>query len=240
VCRAATADAPRLVDLLCEPCASHFARVRAGLDSLGVPYTLQPRLVDLLCEPCATHFARVRAGLVSLGVAYTLQPRLVRGLDYYTRTTFELAADALDSAQNAVGGGGRYDKLAEALGGPPTPGIGFGMGIERLMLACDAEGVFPAPASAVDVWVVDTTGGAHALLLTHELRAAGVSADRGFDGRSMKSQFKSADRSGARLAVVVGDNEVAAATVTLRDLRAGDQETVDRADVVERVRKLLQ
>ena len=207
-CRAATAEAPRLVDLLCEPCDAHFARVKAGLGSLGVPFTLQPRLV--------------------------------RGLDYYTRTTFELAAEALDSAQNAVGGGGRYDKLAEALGGPPTPGIGFGMGIERLLLACDAESVFPGPASAVDVWVVDTTGGAAALALTHELRAAGVSADRGFDSRSMKSQFKSADRSGARLAVVVGDNEVAAATVTLRDLRAGDQETVDRADVVEHVRKKLQ
>ena len=90
------------------------------------------------------------------------------------------------------------------------------------------------------MWVVDTTGGAHALALTHELRAAGVSADRSFDARSMKSQFKSADRSGARLALVVGDNEVAAATVTLRDLRAGDQETVDRAGVVENVRKKLQ
>jgi histidyl-tRNA synthetase len=206
-CRAATAEAPRLVDLLCEPCDAHFARVKAGLESLGIPFTLQPRLV--------------------------------RGLDYYTRTTFELAAEALDSAQNAVGGGGRYDKLAEALGGPPTPGIGFGMGIERLLLACDAEAVFPGPASAVDVWVIDATGGSAALALTHELRAAGVSADRSFDSRSMKSQFKSADRSGARLALVVGDNEVASATVTLRDLRAGDQETVGRADVVEHVRLCL-
>ncbi|HEV2761044.1 MAG TPA: histidine--tRNA ligase, partial [Acidimicrobiales bacterium] len=198
-----------------------------------------PRLVDHLCEPCSAHFARVRAGLDSLGVTYTLQPRLVRGLDYYTRTTFELAAESLDSAQNAVGGGGRYDKLAEALAGPATPGIGFGLGIERLLLAADAEEVFPMPQSAVDVWVVDTTGGTAALALTHELRAAGISADRSFDGRSMKSQFKSADRSGARLALVVGDNELAAATVTLRDLRGGEQETVDRADVVEHVRKRL-
>ena len=199
-----------------------------------------PRLIDLLCQACAAHFERVRRGLDSLGVAYTLQPRLVRGLDYYTRTTFELAAEALDSAQNAVGGGGRYDKLAEALGGPSTPGIGFGLGVERLLLAADAEGVFPVPDSAVDVWVVDTTGGSAALSLTHELRAAGIAADRSFDGRSMKSQFKSADRSGARLALVVGGDEAAAATVTLRDLRAGDQETVDRADVVQHVRKRLQ
>ena len=207
VCRAATEDAPRLVDHLCEACAAHFSRVRSGLDTLAV--------------------------------AYVIQPRLVRGLDYYTRTTFELAAESLESAQNAVGGGGRYDKLAEALGGPPTPGIGFGLGIERLLLACDAEGVFPAPVSALDVWVVDTTGGSAALALTHELRAGGIAADRSFDGRSMKSQFKAADRSGAPIALVIGEGEAAAGTVTVRDLRAGDQETVDRADVVEHVRKRL-
>ena len=155
------------------------------------------------------------------------------------RTTFELAAGSLESAQNAVGGGGRYDKLAEALGGPHTPGIGFGLGIERLLLACDAEGAFPTPAAAVPVWVVDTTGGAAAVALTHELRAAGIGADRSFDARSMKAQFKAADRSGAALALVVGDAEAAANTVTVRDLRAGDQETVDRADVVEHVRKHL-
>ena len=198
-----------------------------------------PRLVDHLCEPCATHFQRVRDGLEALGVAYRLQPRLVRGLDYYTRTTFELAADALDSAQNAVGGGGRYDKLAEALGGPPTPGIGFGMGIERLLLACDAEGVFPTPGAGVGVWVVDTTGGAAALALTHELRAAGIAADRSFDARSMKSQFKSAGRSGAAVAAVVGDQEAAEDTVTLRHLGSGRQVNVKRAEVVEAVQELL-
>ena len=199
-----------------------------------------PRLVDRLCETCAAHFARVRAGLESLGVPYTLQPRLVRGLDYYTRTTFELAGEALDSAQNAVGGGGRYDKLAEALGGPPTPGMGFGLGIERLLLAADAEGVFPLPALAVDVWVIDTAGSTAAIGLTHELRAAGVSADRSFGGRSMKSQFKSADRSGARLAAIVGAQESAEGTVTLRDLRSGEQTTVGRSDVVKHVQELLQ
>ena len=198
-----------------------------------------PRLVDLLCEACAAHFDRVRAGLDSLGIAYTLQPRLVRGLDYYTRTTFELAAESLESAQNAVGGGGRYDKLAEALGGPPTPGIGFGLGIERLMLACDAEGVFPLPPPVVDVWVVDTTGGSAALALTQELRGAGIGADRSFDRRSMKAQFKAADRSGARLAIVVGEQEAASGTVTLRDLRGGDQHTVDRADALKHVQELL-
>ncbi len=198
-----------------------------------------PQMVEHLCDPCRAHFDRVLAGLQALGVPVCLEPRLVRGLDYYTRTTFELAASALDSAQNAVGGGGRYDKLAEALGGPPTPGIGFGMGIERLLLACDAEGVFPVPETTVEVFVVDTTGGAAATVIAAELREAGIGADRGFDHRSMKSQFKQADRSGARLAVVVGEREAAEGTATLRDLRSGDQEVVPRADLVDHVRKRL-
>ena len=164
-----------------------------------------PRMVDHLCDECAAHFERVRSGLEELDIPFEIEPRLVRGLDYYTRTTFEFQAPALESAQNGVGGGGRYDALTEQLGGPSTPGIGFGIGIERVLLACDAEGVFPAPAAAVDVFVVDVTGSA-ALPLVHELREAGVRADRAFDGRSMKAQFKLADRSGARLAVVVNSS----------------------------------
>jgi histidyl-tRNA synthetase len=198
-----------------------------------------PRMIDHLCGPCADHFERVQAGLGALGVEYRIEPRLVRGLDYYTRTTFELAATALETAQNAVGGGGRYDGLAEALGGPPTPGIGFGLGVERMLLACDAEGVFLAPEGTVDVFVVDTAGGAEALLLTHELRTAGFVCDRAFDNRSMKAQFRAADRSGARIALVVGEQERADGTVTVRDLEGGDQQAVDRADVVDHVRKRL-
>ena len=206
-CRHATADAPHMVDHLCEPCRAHFDRVQQGLDALGVPWRLEPRLV--------------------------------RGLDYYTRTAFELVATTLESAQNGVGGGGRYDGLTEELGGPPTPGIGFGLGIERLLLACDAEGVLAAPAATVDVFVVDTAGGTEALLLAGELRAAGVACDRAFDGRSMKAQFKAADRSGARLALVVGQREAAEGTVTVRDLATGEQEVVGRADVVAHARKRL-
>ena len=123
-----------------------------------------PRFLDHLCDPCATHFARVRAGLDALGVAYIIDYRLVRGFDYYTRTTFEFAADALDAAQNGVGGGGRYDGLVELLGGDPTPGIGFGIGIERVLLACDAEGVFPTVAPPLDAYVIDTAGGAEAVM----------------------------------------------------------------------------
>ena len=196
-----------------------------------------PRLVDHLCDDCAAHFARVRRGLDALDVPYRLDHRLVRGFDYYTRTTFEFASGALDAAQNGIGGGGRYDGLVEMLGGPPTPGIGFGIGIERLLLACDAEGVFPVDPPVLDAFVVDVAGGDVARDVTAKLRRAGLRADRAFDGRSMKSQLKTADRSGARVALLVGPDEVSDGEVILKPLRgAGEQQRVPVAGVVEAVR----
>jgi histidyl-tRNA synthetase len=198
-----------------------------------------PWQADRLCGPCTEHFARVQEGLTALGIAFVLDKRLVRGLDYYTRTTFEFAADALESAQNAVGGGGRYDRLAEDLGGPRTPGIGFGTGLERINLACAAEAVDLIGRSPVAVFVVDTTGGLAALRLTEELRGAGIGADRAWDSRSFKAQFKAADRSGARVAVVVGPDEQARGAVALKPLRGGDQIEVPADQVIERVRTML-
>jgi histidyl-tRNA synthetase len=196
-----------------------------------------PMLSDHLCDPCRAHFERVLVGLKSLGVPYVLDHRLVRGFDYYTRTTFEFSSQALESAQNGIGGGGRYDGMVEMLGGPPTPGIGFGLGIERILLACDAEGVFAVSPPPLDAFVVDVVGGESARDLTAELRRAGLRADRAYDNRSMKAQLKLADRSGALLAVIVGADEVAAGTVSLRPLRrAGDQWVVAAADVVAAVR----
>ena len=189
-----------------------------------------PLMVDFLAAETAAHFATVRAGLDALGIPYEISPRLVRGLDYYTRTTFEYTSDALDSAQNAVGGGGRYDGLAESLGGKPIPGV------ERILLACDAESTFPPPGLAPAVFVVDVTGGMQATELVDALRRAGISADRGFDGRSMKAQMKLADRSGACWAIIVGEDELAASTVTIRDLLGDEgQTTVDRADVLAEI-----
>ena len=202
-CRKATADAPRMLDRLCPECASHFERVKVGLDALEI--------------------------------AFHVDPTLVRGLDYYTRTTFEFEAEALESAQNGAGGGGRYDGLVESLGGPPTPGIGFGLGIERLLLACDAEGVFPVPSDLLDVFVVDTTGGEAARDLTTELRRQGLRADRAWDGRSFKAQMKTAMRSGARLAVVVEPEGVSVRTLQEK----GEAEAVDRAEVADAVRRRL-
>jgi histidyl-tRNA synthetase len=198
-----------------------------------------PLQVDHLCEPCAGHFATVQEGLAAVGVAFSVDKRLVRGLDYYTRTTFEVSAEALESAQNAVGGGGRYDRLAEELGGPPTPGIGFGTGMERIRLACAAEHVDLVGRAGVDAFVVDTTGGLAALTLTHQLRAAGIRADRAWDGRSFKAQFKAADRSGALVAVVVGPDEAARRVVALKPLRGGEQVEVPADEMLERVRKII-
>ncbi len=199
-----------------------------------------PTMLEYLTPECEAHFDRVRAGLSALGIEYQLAPRLVRGLDYYTRTAFEFPSLALGSAQNAIGGGGRYDGLVEQLGGPAgTSGVGFAVGIERLLLACDAEGVFAAPTTTVDVWVVDTWGAGHALAIAHELRAAGISADRSYDGRSMKAQMKAAGRT-ARIAAIVGADEAAAGTVTVRPLQGdGNQTVVQRDKLVPYIRELL-
>ena len=199
-----------------------------------------PRIVEHLCDDCAVHFARVREGLDALGVPYALNHLLVRGLDYYTRTTFEFSSTALESAQNVVLGGGRYDGLVTAMGGPPTPGIGFGSGIERVLLACDAEGTFAAAPRRLDAFVVDVAGGESARQLTADLRRAGLAADRAFDGRSMKAQFKAADHSGATLALIVGPEEREAGTVQIKPLRsAGDQRPVPLTDAVAAVRRAL-
>jgi histidyl-tRNA synthetase len=199
-----------------------------------------PRIAEVLGPASLAHFERVRAGLDALGIPYTLAPGLVRGIDYYTHTLFEFQSEALDTAESTVIGGGRYDGLIEQLGGPPTPGIGFGSGIERMLLAADAEGAFPGPETTLDVFVVDVTDGAAARDLTHELRRAGLRADRAFDGRSMKAQMKAAGRSGARVAVIVGEQEVADGSATVRDLAQGEQDVVPRDQVADRVRKLLE
>ncbi len=195
-----------------------------------------PLVADYLSADSAEHYARVLSGLDALAVSYTEDPRLVRGLDYYRRTTFEFAAEALDSAQNAIGGGGRYDGLAEAMGGPATDGIGFALGVDRILLACDAEGVFNPESAVLEVFVIDTVSGEAARDITQQLRDAGISADRRFGGGSMKSQMKSADRSGARFAIIVGEDELSADEVTLRPMLGrpadGEQRRVGRSDLL--------
>ncbi len=202
-----------------------------------------PRITDHLGVESRAHFDAVQAGLAAMGIPFALEPRLVRGFDYYTHTTFELVSNALDNAQATVLGGGRYDGLVEEIGGPPTPGVGFGSGIERVLLTCDAEGVFPAPAQLLDVFVVDVVGGLEARQLTAELRRAGLRADRAFDRKGMRAQMKAADRSGAAVALIVGEQELADGHVSVRALRGEfgtSQESVPRDAVVDHVRKLTE
>jgi histidyl-tRNA synthetase len=187
-----------------------------------------PQIGEYLSAEAADQFEQVQEGLQALGVHFEIAPRLVRGLDYYTGTTFEFASDALDAAQNAIGGGGRYDRLAEDMGGPATPGIGFGIGIERVLLACDAEAAFAAPKSRVDVFVIDGIGGTEGLVLIEELRATGLRADRAYGGRAFRKQMAAADKSGARYGVVLGAKEMADGKVGIKDLTTGEQIDIRR------------
>jgi histidyl-tRNA synthetase len=190
-----------------------------------------PQLTEHLGDAAREHFEAVQHGLDVLGIDYELAPRLVRGFDYYTSTTFEFASDALDAAQDAVGGGGRYDQLAEEMGGPATPGIGFGIGIERVLIACEAEGVLAAPEHRLDAFVVDTVGDGSAAALVNDLRDAGLRADRAYGGRSLKAQMKVADRAKAAYAVILGAKELEHGTVSVKDLSTADQLEVHREQI---------
>ncbi len=240
----------RYVDELCDEHQKSYERNALRVLDCKTPQCIAvtargPMLFENLCDDCRTHFNTVVEGLASIGITSTLDPRLVRGFDYYTRTTFEFVADALDGAQNAIGGGGRYDKLAEQLGAKATSGIGFGSGIERLLLARDAEGVEPKNLvkRSTDLFVIDTTGVDVATVLVDELRAAGFATQRAYDQRSMKAQMKAADRSGARYALLVGPRERESGEVTIRDLRSKDfaqaQRSVARSDVALAIAELL-
>ncbi len=216
--------------------ASHPLRVLdSKRDATRAVLVDAPRMADTLDAASVAHGDRVQAGLRSLGIDFEIDTTLVRGLDYYTHTLFEFQSSALGNAQSTILGGGRYDGLVEQLGGSPTPGIGFGCGIERVLLTCDAEAVFPAPERRVQVFVVDTAGGESAVTITQALRAAGLATDRAFDGRSMKSQMKAASKSGAAVAVIIGDDERAAGNATVRDLTAGEQSVVALDDLVAAV-----
>ncbi|HJX08838.1 MAG TPA: histidine--tRNA ligase [Actinomycetota bacterium] len=200
-----------------------------------------PTMVDHLCDECRTAFDAVQKGLADAGIAAMLAPTLVRGLDYYTRTAFEFVSDALQEGgnqqQSTVFGGGRYDGLAEAIGGPRVPGVGFGMGLERVLLAVADEQLAPPSEPPLAVFVVGLGDEARAtgLRLVADLRRAGVSADAAYEDRPMKAQLKMADKAGARFAAIVGADELAAGTVSLRRLADGVQQSVPLAEAAGRV-----
>jgi len=187
-----------------------------------------PILRDELCDECAEHYSVVKGYLDALSIPYIEEPKLVRGLDYYTRTVFEVQADAGLGSQNAIGGGGRYDRLMQEYGGPPTPGLGFALGFERTLLAMEAAGaqVPSSPLAETYVARVDATVAPQVSALTAALRDAGVAAECDHQARSLKSQFKQADRLGARFVVIVGPEELAAGQVTLRNMGTKEETRV--------------
>jgi histidyl-tRNA synthetase len=193
-----------------------------------------PVISDNLCQACAEHFAAVRNGLDAAGIAFVHDPRLVRGLDYYTRTVLEFVSASLSPAQATVCGGGRYDGLAEVLGGPPTPGVGFALGLDRLLLALREEGATLPGEFGVACFVVSIGPEASQVgaRLVDELRDAGIPSSTAFEDRPLKAQLKMADRSGAAYALILGEKEVAAGTATMKRLTDGEQEEIAIGDVV--------
>jgi histidyl-tRNA synthetase len=191
-------------------------------------------MTDYLCADCKTHHDTVRTLLTGLGIEFTDAPRLVRGLDYYTRTTYEFDHPLL-GAQSGIGGGGRYDGLSQEIGGPPLPGIGFAVGLDRIVLAIEAEraGGNATAAGGCQVFGVSLGSEAHVDVLTliTALRRAGIRADMAFGARGLKGAMKAADRSGADFAVLIGADERSNGTVRLKDLKTGDQQDVAATSV---------
>jgi histidyl-tRNA synthetase len=173
-------------------------------------------------------------------VTFVDDPRLVRGLDYYTRTTFEFVHDGLGS-QSAIGGGGRYDGLSESLGGPSLPSIGWALGVDRTVLALEAEGLDVGSTARCDVYVVPLGAAARrrSVTLLAQLREAGIATDVSYGDRGMKGAMKGADRSGARITLVVGDRDLTAGVAQAKDMASGEQEPLSLQDIVESIRKRL-
>ena len=199
-----------------------------------------PLMKDHLSDSSREHFDTVTGLLEDMGVAYTINPRMVRGLDYYTKTCFEFVHDGL-GAQSGIGGGGRYDGLMAQLGGQDLSGIGFGLGVDRALLALEAEGKTASTGRRVDVFGIPMGDAAkrHMVALINELRAAGVAADMAYGNRGLKGAMKAANRAHAQLAVVIGDQELEAGTVAVKDLQLGEQHDAAVADLVAHIRQQL-
>ena len=224
---------PRL-DQLCETCQGRFDRNPLRILDCKNPSCRAltdkaPDTISCLCDECSEHFDRVKGGLNRIGASYSIDNRLVRGLDYYTKTAYEVLSGDL-GAQNAVCGGGRYDNLAESIGGPHTPGVGFATGVERIILTMEQQGCSFGKTPNIDVFVVfiDPSSKDEAVSVLYGIRRAGIAADMDYTGKSFKAQFKAAGGSGALYACVIGPEEISSGRATIKDLVSGEQETVSR------------
>ncbi len=224
---------------LCKTCQERFERnpMRILDCKEDAPkLTDAPAMLDNLCEECADHFDKLKRYLAAMDIGYAIDPRIVRGLDYYTKTVFEIITDTPDGGELTVCGGGRYDGLIEELGGPATPGIGWGMGIERMLMVQDMRGSAPAAPDYLDAFVVTLGDDARmaGMKLVNDLRAQGVKADLDHAARSMKAQFKYANKLGVKNVVVIADDELKLSAVKLRNMTESTEETVPMGQIVER------
>lgn len=219
-------------------------RLLDSKDERDLPYKeAAPKLIDSLSVDAAAHHEVVHGALIAAGIPVRIDPLLVRGLDYYNRTVFEIVPLDDERAQGTLGGGGRYDGLMEILGGPPTGGVGFGSGLERVILEMQKNGTVLQPGAAADVFIVHRAEGAQAAVfgLAREVRGQGLAVLIGESGRSFKSQLRSADASGAGLAVIIGGDELANGTALIKDLRTGaEQRTVSIAALPRELAQQLQ
>jgi len=231
--------AKQRVDKLCPSCLQRYEQNPMRMLDCKNPDCKNlleeaPKLPDYLDEECAEHFNKVKEYLSLLGIEYEIDPYLVRGFDYYTKTAFEFISSEL-GAQNAIGGGGRYDNMVAEIGGQPTPAMGFGLGIDRLMLAIDALGIeLPVDASTTAFFAtMGTEAHEAALKLLAELRQSGISADMDYTGRSLKAQMKIADKLGSKYVIILGEDEVANKIATVRCMSTSEQKSVPFADLVD-------
>lgn len=227
-------------DTLCPDCKRRIVRNPLRLldcknDSCVGLAARSPKSVEYLCTECTGHFDRVKSYLVALEVPFSLDHQLVRGLDYYNRTVFEIAPEGETAAQATIGGGGRYDNLIEQLGGRPTPAVGFGTGIERLVLNLEKQEVDILPGKAKPVFVayLGEEAKVEALRTLARMRSHDLAAVASFGDRSLKAQLKQANSTGSEYAVIIGEDEVRSRTAIVRDMRKGEQETVPMDALLE-------
>lgn len=229
------------LDTLCDDCKDRFERsplrildCKTDADKPFMPAA--PKITDCLCDECKDHFHKVQEYLTQAGVEFELDPRLVRGLDYYTKTAFEIKYAPL-GAQSAIAGGGRYDGLIEEIGGKPTPAVGFASGLERVLLALEKQELLPEMTKTADAFVValgESASGPAFKLLT-KLRQAGLKANMDYAGRSMKAQMKQANKAKARFALIIGEDEVKESCVMLKDMEKSEQQKVSFDTIIEKL-----
>ncbi|MCX6345931.1 MAG: histidine--tRNA ligase [Armatimonadetes bacterium] len=227
------------VDKLCATCATRYEQNPLRMLDCKVPECKAllvgaPKMSDHLCEDCSGHFAKVQGYLTKFGIDFILDPSLVRGFDYYTKTAFEFVSGEL-GAQNAIGGGGRYDNLVREVGGSETPGIGFGLGLDRLAMTLDLLGVELPVRDGITAFVagLGEVGHEAAVELVRSLRMEGIPTDMDYTGRSLKAQMKVANKLKARYVVILGEDEIRAVVATVRDMKTSEQNSVPMMDLAK-------